>query len=342
MLLLGDGTGNNVGGGLLGDGSGNNAGGGLLGRGGTLSADLQQTALFGKMSHLLFGDGSGNNAGGGLFGVGYIPDYPDDRDYQMERLIAAADETGILTQFRRPSRHKRPGEPKLPTAMDLTKKGYFGPVDAQGAVQSCTAHAVTSMAEYHLHRKKGSRMDLSRLFLYKIARDLLGVDGDRGCTLRESLKALEKYGCLKEERWPYDWPWLERLPRIRDLEESKDLRGIRYCRLDDYNADGARTLENLLLALTAGFPVAFGFSICSCIDTFGRDSVMPIPTPSSRVIGAHAVLAVGYRQSGTFKNREGAILFRNSWGERWGKKGYGWLPFQYILRQLASDFWTLY
>lgn len=37
----------------------------------------------------------------------------------------------------------------------------------------------------------------------------------------------------------------------------------------------------------------------------------------------------------------GAILTRNSWGIKWGEKGYGWLPYEYLLAGLADEFWSL-
>jgi hypothetical protein len=58
----------------------------------------------------------------------------------------------------------------------------------------------------------------------------------------------------------------------------------------------------------------------------------------------HAIVAVGYDETKKIKNTNsnketsGALLIRNSWGKEWGDKGYGWLPYEYILNNLALDF----
>jgi len=77
----------------------------------------------------------------------------------------------------------------------------------------------------------------------------------------------------------------------------------------------------------------------------GATGKIPSPARGESVLGGHAVLAVGYDDSlpiGSGDNEKvGAFLIRNSWGESWGERGYGWLPYEYVLGGLAEDWWCL-
>ena len=68
---------------------------------------------------------------------------------------------------------------------------------------------------------------------------------------------------------------------------------------------------------------------------------IPLPSEKDGVIGGHAVVAVGYDDAKEITDSKGALLIRNSWGPEWGRDGYGWMPYDYILQGLTSDWWSL-
>ena len=53
------------------------------------------------------------------------------------------------------------------------------------------------------------------------------------------------------------------------------------------------------------------------------------------------MMAVGYDDNHVIGGVAGALMVRNSWGVNWGVGGYGWMPYAYITRGLAADFWSL-
>jgi C1A family cysteine protease len=61
-----------------------------------------------------------------------------------------------------------------------------------------------------------------------------------------------------------------------------------------------------------------------------------MPKPGEKVLGGHAVMAVGYN------DKQKRFIIRNSWGTGWGKKGYFTMPYAYLDdRNLSDDFWTI-
>jgi C1A family cysteine protease len=202
------------------------------------------------------------------------------------------------------------------------------------------------MLEYMMRRGLGVHTDLSRLFLYRVTRRLLGWTGDTGAHIRTTIKAAAAFGVPPEEHYPYVISRYEEEPDAFLYSYADNFRAMKYARLDPYNANGKQTLDAVKHTLAAGFVVAFGFPVYSSMT---ESPYVPFPTSKDKLQGGHAVLAVGYDDNikiedaaGNKTTNDGCLIFRNSWGEDWGENGYGYLPYKYVASQLAVDFWTMY
>ena len=61
-----------------------------------------------------------------------------------------------------------------------------------------------------------------------------------------------------------------------------------------------------------------------------------MPAFGERVVGGHAVCAVGYDDAKQW------FIVRNSWGASWGDHGYFYMPYDYLTNaSLSSSFWTI-
>lgn len=277
--------------------------------------------------------------------MGWLPDYPDIRDYTFEsKELLRSDEIRDLVE---PVGITRVDESTLPSSVDLRR--WCPPVEDQGGIGSCTANAGAGVVEYYERRAFGKHLDASRLFLYKVTRNLAQLQGDSGAYIRSTMGALVMFGVPPEKYWPYTDkdPGFDHEPSAFCYSFAHNYRGIRYFRHDPADLSKVEVLESVRRALAAGVPSMFGFTVYSSISQAQADGGIPFPSTNDRVMGGHAVVAVGYDDKVEVRNAdgdsptEGALLIRNSWGERWGDKGYGWLPYEYVLKELAVDFWSM-
>lgn len=264
--------------------------------------------------------------------MGWHRDLPDFRD-------RTAETQSIKSTLAKSTPHKKAAK-KLPVAVDLKK--WCSPIEDQKNLGSCTAHAGVGMLEYFERRTTGKHLDASRLFLYKVTRQLLGFQGDDGAYLRTTMKAMVLFGVPPEKYWVYDVKKFNDDPSSFCFSFAQSYKTLEYYRLDPSGTSPKDVLANVKSSLAAELPAMFGFSVYSSVPPLGEGTgEIPFPSRGDSLEGGHAVLAVGYDDRKKIGDSVGALLIRNSWGTGWGERGYGWLPYDYVTYGLADDFWSI-
>jgi C1A family cysteine protease len=237
---------------------------------------------------------------------GWVPDLPDQRDFLVKKTVV-----------------------KLPASVDL--RATCAPIEDQGQLGSCTAHALTGALEF-LEKKDGVTLaQLSRLFVYYNERALEGtIASDAGASLRDGIKTLITQGVCPETEWPYTISQFAVKPTDACYTDArKDLVTL---------YQSLTSLTDMKTCLADGYPFVFGFTVYESFEsnTVAVTGIVPMPGSGESVLGGHAVLAVGYNDSTS------RFLVRNSWGTSWGMSGYFTIPYAYLTNtRLANNFWKI-
>jgi C1A family cysteine protease len=148
--------------------------------------------------------------------------------------------------------------------------------------------------------------------------------------LRDGIKTLAKQGVCAEKLWPYAIKKFATKPTAACYTQALQHTISSYQRLS--------TTAEMRACLADGYPFVFGFTVYESFesDAVANTGTVPMPGKSERVLGGHAVCAVGY------DDKSQRFIVRNSWGTEWGRKGYCTMPYAYLAnRNLSDDFWTM-
>ncbi|HYC20947.1 MAG TPA: C1 family peptidase [Candidatus Bathyarchaeia archaeon] len=273
-------------------------------------------------------------------GFGWKKDKVDKNDYTMEHPVVSK----VLAAIKKDCA----GGP-------VDNRQWCSDIEDQQQLGSCTANAGTSLVEFYENKITGTYMDGSRLYLYRRTRQLENPDyiqgyiGDTGAELRDTMKALVLYGVCDEAYWPYTDadPAFDNEPPSFCDGFAENFKVLTYYKLDPAKTTPEHVLRNVKHLLCQGGAAMFGFTVYASIFKVSEDGSIPFPGQHDQMAGGHAVLAVGYDDERSIplsdgsSNTTGAILIKNSWGWSWGDRGYGWLPYEYVLAGLATDWWSV-
>jgi C1A family cysteine protease len=242
---------------------------------------------------------------------GWIPDIPDQRDHLYAAPVVTARALAVSADLR----------------------AQCPPVYDQGQLGSCTANAIAAAVQFdRMKQKLKPDFAPSRLFIYYNERVMEGtVATDSGAMIRDGIKSVGAQGDCPESEWPYDIAKFTKKPTAKCYKDAKKYKAVQYQRL-------VQSLMQMKGCLASGYPFVLGFTVYESFESedVAKTGVVPMPAHTEKVLGGHAVTAVGYDDA------QQRFIVRNSWGTGWGMKGYFKMPYAYLTdSNLADDFWTV-
>jgi len=220
--------------------------------------------------------------------------------------------------------------------MQISVRGSQSDVKNQHDRPTCVAFAVTALHEHTFDvlkaSKKKAEVDLSEEYLYHHCkkRDGLGPNST-GTTMSAASASLTTDGQSLETLCPYQ-PFLSKVNLVSPTQDAladgktRLLLGLRRLNLSVSSIRDSLRLSRPVIAVLDWYSNAY-------VARLGR---IEMPGPTDRFLGRHAVLVVELEeepQAGLCM-----IAFKNSWGPKWGDRGYGCFGLDYF-RTYGRGIW---
>lgn len=203
----------------------------------------------------------------------------------------------------------------LPAKVDL--RPFFTTIKDQGGIGACSAFSIVGIFEYILKRNSVSEPDLSESFVYYNVRKANNKENeDTGSSLFEVISSITDKGVCHERFCPYS-ETLDVNPSQEAYDDAQNNKIIKAL-----NVKGS--LEDIKSALSEGYPVAISLKIYDSFEPVEGFISRPTSEEIAGESGNHAMILCGYSEE------EKIFIVRNSWGTRFGDRGYCYIPYSYI------------
>lgn len=193
--------------------------------------------------------------------------------------------------------------------------------------------------ERALEYGRSKHVDLSRLALYHLARELMDppeTNLDKGTYISLCADVLRRFGVCREAPdpskpddtayWPFD------LTKIFVSPGWLQMRQAYVHKIDAWHkiySEGEDRVHDVIQSLSAGSPVVYGTVVDEHWQSYDGT---PLGLKSGKVLGGHATILVGWDPSGFFWGE-------NSWGNDWGPDdGFYKIRPEVIQSSDSSDF----
>lgn len=273
--------------------------------------------------------------------LGWLPDPPKKAGEQPDYVFKHGSNTPSDT-------------PELFTKLKVSSSGDVDMTihttqSQQYRAGSCAGNATADSVEILNSIEGKPKVELSRLFVYTMARNFMDLDydgrsdinKDDGTYIRLCFDVLSKFGICREDisknegGWPYDID--PRTQKPKDLYILPSLKAMRQAtghRIHSYyriTATGEDRLTEILSALRSNHPVVFGTLVNEAF--VGLRNEGPVGPPSGATVGGHAMIIIGYISGKGF-------IVKNSWGIDWGDHGRCIMKPEYLTWSKTSDLWV--
>jgi len=227
------------------------------------------------------------------------------------------------------------------TAVKVNLKDKMTPVKHQGRRNTCSVFAATALMEYLIRKEENKEINLSENYNYWASKTY-ALDTDY-VKVYKQIDALAgylavcgyKYGSMLESEWKYDRQNWESLKdkRCRTVDGKPAMEN--FTGIPPKNAEFSKyRIEPLFIdkenitdfILNEKKPVVFNVLWNNDAVDQKTGEMRMLNEEEVKNASGHVILLVGYDKE------SGKIIFRNSWGSKWGDNGYGTMPEEYIIK----------